>query len=154
VTAAHAARGSGIRFRVGAAVIGVGAALAAACVGTVMLLDTPDRTPTAHPTAERITVSRPLGLPMTDPEVLALLHQPPDLGPLADPQRRASCLSGLGYPTSASVLGARPLAVGAMSGVLLVLPGDAPRAVHAVVVGVGCSSVNSGMLAERVVIRP
>jgi hypothetical protein len=153
-TAAHAARGSGVRFRVGAAVIGVGAALVAAGVGTVMLLDTPDRTPTADPTAERITVSRPPGLPLADPDVLALLGTPPDLGPLADPQRRASCLSGLGYPTSTSVLGARPLAVGAASGVLLLLPGDAPRAVNAVVVGLNCSSVDTGMLAERVVIRP
>lgn len=154
VIATHAARGSGFRFRVGAAVIGVGAALAAAGVGTVMLLHTPDRTRTADPTAERITVSKPLGLPMTDPEVLDLLRQPPDLGPLADPQRRASCLSGLGYPTSASVLGARPLAVGAKPGVLVLLPGEAPRAVNAVVVGLNCSSIDTGLLAERVVIRP
>jgi hypothetical protein len=154
VHAAHAARGSGSRFRVGAAAIGVGAALAAAGVGTVMLLHTPAHTSAANPTAERITVSNPLGLPMSDPEVLDLLDKPPDLGPLADPQRRASCLSGLGYPTSASVLGARPLAVGAVSGVLVLLPGDAPRAVNAVVVGLNCSSVNTGLLAKRVVIRP
>ena len=151
---AHAARGSGSRLRVGAAAIGVGAALAAAGVGTVMLLHTPTHTSAANPTAERITVSKPPGLPMSDPEVLDLLGKPPDLGPLADPQRRASCLSGLGYPTSASVLGARPLAVGAVSGVLVLLPGDAPRAVNAVVVGLDCSSVNTGLLAKRVVIRP
>jgi hypothetical protein len=153
-SAAHAVRGSGIRFRAGAAVIGVGAALAAAGVGTVTLLDTPVRTHTADPTAERITVSRPLGLPITDPEVLDLLRRPPDLGPLADPRRRASCLSGLGYPASASVLGARPLAVGARPGVLVLLPGAAPRAVNAVVVGLNCSSADTGLLAERVVIRP
>jgi hypothetical protein len=152
--AAHAARGSGTRLRVGAAAIGVGAALAAAGVGTVMLLHSPASTPTANPTAERITVSKPLGLPMTDPEVLGLLDKPPDLGPLADPQRRASCLSGLGYPTSATVLGARPLAVGAVSGVLVLLPGDAPRAVNAVVVGLKCNSADTGLLAQRVVIRP
>ena len=154
VYAAHAARGSGTRLRVGAAAIGVGAALAAAGVGTVMLLHSPARTPTANPTAERITVSKPLGLPMTDSEVLGLLDKPPDLGPLADPQRRASCLSGLGYPTSASVLGARPLAVGAVSGVLVLLPGDAPRAVNAVVVGLTCNSADTRLLAQRVVIRP
>lgn len=153
-TAAHAARGSGVRFRAGAAVVGIGAALIAAGVGTVMLLDTPDRAPTADPTAERITVSRPAGLPLTDAQVLELLGMPADLGPLADPQRRASCLSGLGYRTSTSVLGARPLVVGAVSGVLLLLPGDAPRALNAVVVGPNCSSVDTGMLAERVVIRP
>ena len=155
VAAAHAARGSGPRFRVAAAAVGVGAGLIAAGVGTVMLLHTPDRTPAADPTAERITVSKPMGgLPMTDPEILELLRQPPDLGPLADPQRRASCLSGLGYPTSAAVLGARPLAVGARSGVLVLLPGDAPRAVNAVVVAPNCSSADTGLLAERVVIRP
>ena len=153
-SATHAARGSNTRFRVGAAIIGVGAALAAAGVGTVMLLHSPDRTPTADPTAERITVSKPLGLTLTDPEVLALLDKPPDLGPLADSQRRASCLSGLGYPTSATVLGARPVAVGAASGVLVLLPGEAPRAVNAIVVGLNCSSVDTGLLAERVVIRP
>jgi hypothetical protein len=119
-----------------------------------MLLDAPVRTHAADPTAERITVSKPLGLPMTDPELLDLLRRPPDLGPLADPQRRASCLSGLGYATSASVLGGRPLAVGALPGVLVLLPGDAPRAVNAIVVGLNCSSVNTGLLAERVVIRP
>ena len=154
VNAAHAARGSGVRFRVVAAVVGVGAALVAAGVGTVTLLDTPDRAPTANPTAERITVSKPLALPMTDHELLALLDTPQDLGPLADPQRRASCLSGLGYPTSTAVRGARPLAVGATPGVLLLLPSDAPRALNAVVVGLNCSSVNAGVLAERVVIRP
>lgn len=154
VHAAHAARGSGSRFRVGAAAVGVGAALAAAGVGTVMLLHTPAHTSAANPTAERITVSRQLGLPMSDPEVLDLLDKPPDLGPLANPQRRASCLRGLGYPTSASVLGARPLTVGAVSGVLVLLPGDAPRAVNAVVVGLNCSSVDTGLLAKRVVIRP
>jgi hypothetical protein len=152
--AAHAARGSGARFRVGAAVIGVGAALASAGVGTVMLLHTPARTPTRSPTAERITVSKPLGLPMSDPEVLDLLGKPPDLGPLAEPQREASCLSGLGYPTSASLLGARPLAVGAVSGVLVLLPGDAPRAVNAFVVGLKCNSADTELLARRVVIRP
>jgi hypothetical protein len=160
MTAAHAARGSGRRFRVAAAAVGAGAALVAAGVGTVMLLHTPGRTPTTDPTAERITVSNPVGpnpvggLAMTDPEVLELLHQPPDLGPLADPQRRASCLSGLGYPTSATVLGARPLAVGGRSGVLVLLPGDTSRAVNAVVVALNCSSVDTGLLAERVVTRP
>ena len=155
MTAAHAARGSGPRFRVAAAAVGAGAALIAAGVGTVMLLHTPGRTPTTDPTAERITVSNPVGgLPMTDPEILELLRRPPDLGPLADPQRRASCLSGLGYPTSAAVLGARPLAVGGRSGVLVLLPGDTSRAVNAVVVALNCSSVDTGLLAERVVTRP
>lgn len=153
-TATHAARRSGIRFRAVMAVVGVGATLIAAGVGTGMLLHAPTRTTTADPTAERITVSKPLGLPMSDPEILALLSTPPDLGPLADPQRRASCLTGLGYPPSAAVLGARPVAIGAVSGVLVLLPSDAPRAVNAIAVGLNCSSVHTGLLAQRVVIRP
>jgi hypothetical protein len=153
--AAHAVRGSGTRIRVVAAAVGVGAALAAAGVGTAMLLHTPTRAPATGPTAERITVSSAAdGIPLTDPQILALLGMPPDPGPLADPQRRASCLSGLGYPTSAPILGARPLAAGGRSGVLVVLPGDTPRAVNAVVVALNCSSVDTGLLAERVVKRP
>jgi hypothetical protein len=154
-SAAHAARGSGTRFRIAAAAVGIAAALAAAGMGTAMLMRTADRVPTTGPTAERITVSGPPGgLVLADPEVLALLRQPPDLGPLVDPQRRASCLSGLGYPTSAPVLGARPLVVGGRSGVLVLLPGDTPRVVNAVVVALNCSSADTGLLAERVVTRP
>jgi hypothetical protein len=153
--AAHGARGSGSRLRVGTAAIGVAAMLAAAGVGTAMLLRTPDRASTTSPTAERITVSNPGGgLPLADSEILALLEQPVDLGPLTEPQRRASCLSGLGYPMHALVLGARPLAVGGRSGVLMLLPGDTERLVNAVVVGLNCSSADTGLLAERVVSRP
>jgi hypothetical protein len=148
--AAHAARGSGFRVRTAAAAVGVAATLAGAGLGTAMLLDGSDRTPTTAPTAERITVSNPVGgIPMTDPEILALVGQPPDLGPLADPQRRASCLSGLGYPAAASVLGAQR-----RSGVLLLLPGDTQQAVNAVVVALNCSSADTGLLADRVVTRP
>jgi hypothetical protein len=155
VDAAHAARGSGTRIRIAAAAVGFGAALAAAGVGTAMLLHTPTRAPATGPTAERITVSRPAdGIPLTNPQILELLGKPPDPGPLADPQRRASCLSGLGYPTSAPVLGARPVAVGGRSGLLVLLPGDTPRGVNAVVVALNCSSVDTGLLAERVVNRP
>jgi hypothetical protein len=153
--AAHADRGSGSRLRVGTAAIGVAATLAAAGVGTAMLLRTPDRASTTSATAERITVSNPRGgLPLADSEILALLEQPVDLGPLTEPQRRASCLSGLGYPTHASVLGARPLVVGGRSGVLVLLPGDTERLVNAVVVGLNCSSADTGLLAGRVVSRP
>jgi hypothetical protein len=153
--AAHAARGPGPRLRIVAAAIGIGAALAAAGIGTAMLQHAPAHVPTTVPTAERITVSKPSdGIPLTDSRILDLLGQPPDLGPLADPQRRASCLSGLGYPTAAPVLGARPVAVGGSSGVLVLLAGDVPRTVNAVVVALNCSSVDTGLLAERVVTRP
>jgi hypothetical protein len=153
--AAHAARGPGPRLRIVAAAVGIGAALAAAGIGTAMLQHAPAHVPATGPTAERIAVSKPSdGIPLTDSRILDLLGQPPDLGPLADPQRRASCLSGLGYPTAAPVLGAGPVAVGGRSGVLVLLAGDAPRTVNAVVVALNCSSVDTGLLAERVVTRP
>jgi hypothetical protein len=153
--AAHAARGPGPRFRIVAAAVGMCAALAAAGVGTAMLQRAPDRVPTTGPTAERITVSNHSdGIILTNSQILDLLGQPLDLGPLADPQRRASCLSGLGYPTAAPVLGARPVAIGGRSGILVLLAGDIPRAVNSVVVALNCSSVDTGLLARRVVPRP
>jgi hypothetical protein len=153
--ATHAARGTGPRLRMVAAAVGVGAALAAAGIGTAISQHAPAHAPMTGPTAERITVSKPSdGIPLADSRILDLLGQPPDLGPLADPQRRASCLSGLGYPTAAPVLGAQPVAVGGRSGVLVLLTGDAPRTVNAVVVSLNCSSVDTGLLARRVVTQP
>jgi hypothetical protein len=152
--AVHAVRPSNSRFRIAAAVVGVTAALVAAAVGTLMLLRGAGDTTTTGPTAERITVSSPVdGIPLTDPEILAMLGRPPDLGPLAEPRRRASCLSGLGYPTSTTVLGARPVSVGGRDGVLVLLPGDTPRQLNAVVVALNCSSADTGLLADRVVTR-
>jgi hypothetical protein len=153
--AAHAARGPGPRLRIVAAAVGIGAAVAAAGIGTAMLQHAPAHVPTTGPTAERITVSKTSdAIPLTNAQILDLLGQPPDLGPLADPQRRASCLSALGYPTAAPVLGAQPVSVGGRSGVLVLLAGDAPRTVNAVVVALNCSSVDTGLLAQRVVTRP
>jgi hypothetical protein len=153
--ATHAVRGPGSRFRTAAAVLGVAAALAAAGTGTAMLLRTPDHPPATGPTANRITVPGPAdGLPLTDAQLLDLLDQPVHLGPLADPQRRASCLSGLGYPTSAPILGARPLTVGGRAGVLMLLPGGTPHIVSAAVVALSCSSADTGLLAERALTRP
>jgi hypothetical protein len=153
--AAHAVRDSPGRIRFAAAVVGLIAALAAAGMGAATILRMPERTHDPGPTADRITVSsRADGLPLTDPQLLDLLRQPPDLGPLADPQRRASCLSGLGYPTSTTVLAAEPLTVTGRPGVLMLLPGDAPRTIHAVVVALNCSSADTGLLADRAVTRP
>ena len=143
------------RLRIVAAAVGIGAALAAAGIGTAMLQHAPAPRAAAGPTAERITVSKPSdGIPLTDPRILDLLGQPPDLGPLADPQRRASCLavSAIRRPRPSSAR--EPVAVGGRSGVLVLLAGDAPRTVNAVVVGLNCSSVDTGLLAKRVVTRP
>jgi hypothetical protein len=147
---AHAARGPVVRFRTAGAVLGLAAVIAA---GTAMLLRNDSAGPFgAETTASSITVSRPSGgVPLSDAEILALLTQPPDLGALASPQRRASCLIGLGYSTGTSVLGARPLEVMGRPGVLVLLPGDVPTRINAVVVAPNCSSVDTGLLASTVV---
>jgi hypothetical protein len=149
----HAARDPVVRFRTTGAVLGLAAVIAAGAVGTVMLLRKDSAEPFgAEPTASSITVSRPSGgVPLSDAELLALLTQPPDLGALASPRRRASCLIGLGYSTGTSVLGARPLEVMGRPGVLVLLPGDVPSRINAVVVAPNCSSVDTGLLASTVV---
>lgn len=109
-----------------------------------------DRTPTA----QHITVSTPApAIPLSQADILALLDRAPDYGPLADPSRRASCLSGLGYPASTRVLGARPIEINARPGVLLVVPGDAPDSVTVFAVAPNCSAADTGLLASTTVAR-
>jgi hypothetical protein len=151
----HAARRPVDRIRTIVAVIGAAAALVAAAVGTLMLIRTPAPQSSPSPTIESMTVPQSPGtLPLSDREILALLSQPPDFGPLADPQRRASCLSGLGYSSSTTVVGARPLVVNDRPGILLLLSGASPKTVAAVVVAPNCNSASTGLLAETVVARP
>lgn len=90
----------------------------------------------------------------TDPE---LLQRTPDYGPvdaaLADPSRRASCLSGLGYPASTQILGAQPIGINARPGLLLVVPGDGPDTVAVYAVALNCSAADTGLLASTTAAR-
>jgi hypothetical protein len=141
--------------RVAVAVAGLAAAAAAVWVGTTALITAPPPTPSRPTTVEHITVSRPpMIIPLADQQILALLDGQPDLGPLADPQRRTSCLAGLGYPADARVLAARPVEIAGRPAILLVLPGDTPGTVVALAVAPTCSSVDTGLLADRIVNRP
>jgi hypothetical protein len=136
-------------------VAGIGAAVVGAVLGGVMLTREPAPTRPAGPTAESITVSRPSGdLPLSDPQIVGLLSRSPDYGPLADPQRRASCLSGLGYSAATAVLGAQPVDMHGRPGVLMVLPADTPKTVLVLVVEPGCNSAHTGLLANTLVTRP
>jgi hypothetical protein len=143
-------------WRAATAVAGVLATLAAAGIGSAVLLR--NESPGA-PADDAIPSSTsapraPGGVPLRDDEILGLLTRPVDPGPLAAPQRLASCLSGLGYPASASPLGARPLLVNGRPGVLLLLPGDVPRRIDAIVVAPNCSSIDTGLLASTVLNQP
>jgi hypothetical protein len=153
--ATHSAR-PGIRpARLVAGVAGAVAVLAAIGVGTAALINAPEPTPSSQPTAEHITVSTPPQvIPLSQAEIVGLLHQKPDYGPLSDQARRASCLSGLGYPASTQVLGARPIEINARPGVLLILPGDTPENLSVFAVALNCSAADTGLLANTQVPRP
>jgi hypothetical protein len=135
-------------MRIGA-LVGAAAALVAIGLGTTMLIRTPASPPTTGPTAERITVTP--SIPLSAPQIVALTHQRPDYGALTDPQRRASCLAGLGYPTSTQILGARPIQASGEPGLLLVLAGDHPGELVALLVRPNCSAADSGLIADTAV---
>jgi hypothetical protein len=155
--ATHALRPDSLPHQ--ARVLAAGAGLAAATVaiglGTAALIAPPAPTPSGLTTAQQITVSRPpMRIPLSDPQILALLARKPDYGPLADPQRRTSCLGGLAFPASAQIVGAQPVEIAGRDAVLLVLSGDTAGSLTALAVAPTCSSLNTGLLADRVVNRP
>jgi len=152
---AHSARPRVRPLRTIAAVAGFCAVVAAVAFGTIALLRAPDPTPSnTSVTAEHITVSPPTVIPLSQDEILGLLNRPPDYGPFADPARRASCLTGLGYPAASQVLGARPIEINGRSGVLLVVAGDTPHGVAAYAVALNCSAADTGLLANTQIPRP
>ncbi len=155
--AQHAVRRGGLprSARLAVALTGLTAVAVAAWLGTRALITAPASTTSRPTTIEHITVSRPpQTIPLSDQQILALLDHEPDFGPLTDPRRRASCLSGLGYPANARVLGARQIDIAGHPAVLLVLPGDAPGNVKALAVAPTCSAANTGLSADRLVTRP
>jgi hypothetical protein len=155
--AQHAVRRGGLprSARLAVALTGLTAVAVAAWLGTRALTTTPASTTSRPTTIEHITVSRPpQTIPLSDQQILVLLDREPDFGPLTDPRRRASCLSGLGYPANARVLGARPIDIAGHPAVLLLLPGDAPGNVKALAVAPTCSAANTGLSADRMVTRP
>lgn len=157
--AAHCARPRVGPAKAIAAVAGLGAVIVAVGLGTVALVHAPAPMPSAPTTAEHITVSTPPpAIPLSQAQILGLLARSPDFGPLGsplnDPSRRASCLSGLGYPASTSVLGARQIEVNARPAVLLVLPGDTPDDLAVFAVAPQCSAADTGLLASTGIPRP
>ncbi|WP_454561715.1 hypothetical protein [Mycobacterium haemophilum] len=153
--AAHSARPQVGPTKVIAAVAGLGAVVAAIGVGTAALIDAPASTPAEPATAQHITVSTPPPvIPLSEAQILDLLHRAPEFGSLGDAARRASCLSGLGYPASTTVLGAQLIDVNARPAVLLVLPGDTPDKLAVFAVTPYCSAVNTGLLATTGIPRP
>lgn len=135
-------------------VVGLGAVAAGVVVGAWMLTRGPAPTYPAGPTAEQITVARPAtDIPLSEPQIVELLAEAPDYGPLTEPRILASCLAGLGYGPGTPVLGARPLDMHGRPAMLLLLPGETAEEVAAVVVEPGCSSAHTGLLAKSAITR-
>lgn len=152
--ATHAAKPPMRPARVAAGLAGLCALVAAVGLGTAALLDEPPPATSVGPTAEHITISTPTPVvPLSDDEILALLHRPPDFGPLGNAAQRASCLSGLGYSASVQVLGAQPVDINARPGVVLVVPGDTANTVVAYAVSVNCSAADTGLIASTTIPR-
>jgi hypothetical protein len=94
-------------------------------------------------------------VPLSEHDILGLLDRAPDFGAtLGDPARRASCLTGLGYPAATQVLGARPVQINARPGIVLVIPGDSPHVLAVYAVSPTCSAADTGLLANTQVPRP
>ena len=152
--AAHSARPHIRPARLIAGVSGFCAVVAAIGFGAAALVNAPVPTPSTQITAEHITVSTPpMVIPLSQAQILGLLNRSPDYGPLNDPARRASCLTGLGYPASTQVLGAQQIDINARPGVLLVLRGDTPDNLLAFAVALNCSAADTGLLASTQVPR-
>ncbi|WP_179466683.1 hypothetical protein [Mycolicibacterium vinylchloridicum] len=150
--AAHSRHPGIRRGRLIAAAVGAAAVLTAVGVGTAALLGSSGPTTSTLTSASMITVTPKM--PISSRELNGLIARSPDFGPLADPKRRAACLSALGYPGSLQVLGATTLQVDGVPAVVLVLPGDEPDVIIGVTVAATCSSVNTGLIADTTVRRP
>lgn len=156
--AAHSARPHTRPARLIAGVAGACAVVAAIGLGTAALVNAPTPTPSTQITAEHITVSTPpMAIPLSQAQLLGLLDRSPDYGPLPgplnDPARRASCLTGLGYPASTRVLGAQPIEINARPGVVLVLPGDTPDSLTVFAVALNCTAADTGLLVSTQIPR-
>jgi hypothetical protein len=79
-----------------------------------------------------------------------------DVGHLADPARRAGCLSAVAPPglsPDALLLGGRHVIVDGRHGVLLLLAGGGPGRLHVVVVEPGCGPEGGVLLGTRTIGR-
>ncbi|MHC9292468.1 hypothetical protein ACRCUN_08345 [Mycobacterium sp. LTG2003] len=143
------------RLRRFGAIAGCCAALLAVGLGAATLTRTPDTAGSPPASLNRMTVAPPpADVGLSEPEIVGLLSGRPDFGALADPRRRAQCLSALGYPSGVRILGARPHSVNGHPGILILLPADTPNAIVGLVVAPDCDAAHTELLADTVVKQP
>ena len=135
------------------ALVGATAGVAAAALGTAMLVGSHGSAP-GRPQVDHLSSEPPAVIPLSDSQLAALLGRAPDLGPLADPRRRSSCLGGLGYPGSVDELGGAQVEIRGAPAVVLLLPGDTADVVAVLAVRPNCSAADTGLVADTSIRRP
>lgn len=153
-TGHHRQNRPALRWRRAAAVTGALAGALALGIGVLAVSGGEEADPgftRAPGTSARHLTARPSTMPLTDAQIIQLLAQPPDLGPLRDPQ---PCLNSLDHSAETRILGAAPVTLGTRPAVLLVLPAADPSAVLAVVVAPDCPAAGTGVLARTELARP
>lgn len=115
-------------------------------------------TPTTQASSTQVTTTVPSGTPAVEiangqiPRAAALaLRDTAVVGRLADAELRSDCLSANGYADSTQLLGSGTAKVGQRIGTLLLIPGDRPPNVIALVVGDRCTATNPDLLAVNTV---
>ncbi|MGW0020116.1 hypothetical protein ACWDUD_17465 [Rhodococcus sp. NPDC003382] len=77
-----------------------------------------------------------------EPDTLRSLVGSTDLGPLSDDRALADCLAANGIDPAGPVLGSRTIEYGDRDAVVLLVPGEVPPQLTAVVVGTGCDATH------------
>lgn len=110
-----------------------------------------DTTSTA--TSARLITAAPR-IPLSAAELVELTLRPAEVGALSDPGRRAYCLTAIGRPATARVLGGRDVQLAGRTATVLVLPGERPGELVAVAVDADCGNRRGKIIAESTVPGP
>ena len=129
------------------------AAAAAVVLGMGAFIGFDHLGPAPDGAAQRPIMAAPIevpdgAIPLT--AIRAARHAKPG-GRLADPTLLSDCLGANGYAASTALLGSAPARVGERPGTLLLIPGDRPPLVIALVVGDQCSASDPDLLAVNTV---
>ncbi|MEZ5152055.1 hypothetical protein [Rhodococcus zopfii] len=123
------------------AVVGAAAAVVAVVAVVVVGVIGPSSDETAP-----IAVG-PSGAAVLEPDSLRSLIGSTDLGPLSDDRALTGCLTANGIDPAGPLLGSTTLEYGDRDAVLLLVPGDLPPQLTAIVVGTGCDATHPETLS-------
>lgn len=116
---------------VGAAAVAVAAFVVVAGIG-----------PSGEPTSVAPIAVGPSDATALEPDTLRSLVGSTDLGPLSDDRTLADCLTANGIDPAGPVLGSKTIDYGGRDAVVLLVPGEAPPQLTAIVVGTNCAATH------------